>query len=180
MALKSRKLKCDNPSCEWEGYMRTKCKNKESEYYRKYLCRKHSKEESGFKEVSKKIKRTLESNKTKKKERDDYFEYHLDRCFKSEESGARIFNASRLNICHILPKYAFNSVQGDYNNYIYLTGDEHTEFDNLFFKLKWEELELKFPNSWSKVKSRLNLLLPKVTENNKMIRSIKEYLEWED
>ena len=54
----SKKLKCDNPSCEWEGYMRTKCKNKESEYYKKYLCPYHASIESVPKKKTQKQKRT--------------------------------------------------------------------------------------------------------------------------
>jgi len=174
----AKKLKCDKPFCEWEGYIRTKCKNKESDFYRKYLCPYHAKEEGGsVKKSSKRIK-TEKFNKEKSLDRSTYFDYHLDKCNKSEESGRPISNPTRLNICHILPKSHFPSVQSNIHNCIYLDGDEHTRIDRLIFSNRWEDIEKEFPNSWKLIKERLQLFINDVTENHGMLRSLKNYLGW--
>ena len=132
--MKNKKLKCDYEECQWEGFMRTKCKNENSKYYKKYLCPYHAKQEQGRKVKTNQRNRTEQLQLEKSEKRKVYFDYHIDRCFKSEESGKIITEPSRLNICHILPKSYFPSVGEHLYNFMYLDGEEHTEIDNLIFK----------------------------------------------
>lgn len=177
--MKNKKLKCDYEECQWEGFMRTKCKNENSKYYKKYLCPYHAKQEQGRKVKTNQRNRTEQLQLEKSEKRKVYFDYHIDRCFKSEESGKIITEPSRLNICHILPKSYFPSVGEHLYNFMYLDGEEHTEIDNLIFKNKWEEVEEKFPNVWEKIVKRLRVIVPEVTENHNMLRKLKEYLKWD-
>lgn len=180
MTLIAKKLPCEHHFCNWEGYIRTKCKNKKSDYYRKMLCPYHSSIEGEKKPKSKKRKRTEEENKVKSERRTEYFDYHIPLIHMSEESGIAIPNPSRMNVCHILPKTNFPSVDSLVENCVYLTGDEHTRIDNLIFSNRWEDVEKEFPNAWKLILERLNVVIPLVTENHSMLRNLKEYIKWED
>lgn len=129
----------------------------------------------------KKPKQVSEKKKSAKKKqsnrRNKYFDYHIERCTHCEESGEVIPYPSRLNICHIIDKGRHPSVEDNLDNYVYLTGDLHTEFDNLLFKHRFEELEKEFPNSWSVVVSRMEKLLPLVKEQTRFKIKFEEYLE---
>lgn len=156
-----KKLKCEYDYCSWEGYVRTICKNKNSNYHRKALCPKHA---------------TYEKEKTSSKKRSVYFDYHINRCNRSEEDGSYIAEPWRGNICHIVDKGRHPSVEDELNNYVYLTLDQHTAFDNYLFKHDWESLENKFPNSWKKAKERLLLFEDKIEENTKFKRDLIDYV----
>ena len=96
------------------------------------------------------------------------------------ESGKRISEPSALNICHILPKRkdgGFPSIQCDMSNAIYLTWQEHNDFDQHFDQGDYKYLENNFPKVWKIVINTLNLLLEKVVERNKTYVRLIEYLE---
>lgn len=176
--MKTKKLKCDYEDCSWEGTMRTRCKNDKSEYYRKFLCPTHSSKEKGAKKKSEQSKRTEQANKEKSERRLEYFNYHIPLVTVSEESGITIDNPSRLNVCHILPKSYFPSAEAILDNYMYLTGDEHTRIDILIFANRWEDIEKEFPKTWQLILLRLKKVIPLVKENHILLRNLKDYLEW--
>lgn len=127
------------------------------------------------------IPKQTEKNKTYRKSqsaiRDVYFEHHINLCQFSEESGMRIFNPTRANICHIFDKARHPSLQGNLKNCVYLTLDEHTEFDRLLYQHDFVKLELKFPNSWLKVCERIKELLPLCQEQTKFKLKLEGYLK---
>lgn len=174
------KLGCEYDGCNWEGTMRTRCKNAKSVYFKKALCPTHSRKEAAKKTKTKQVTRTESKAKELAERRQVFFDYHISICNSSDESGYPIDSPTRLNICHILPKSYFPSVGEELNNCVYLTGDEHTELDNLIFKNKWKEVQEKFPNTWEVIKVRLQEVIPKVTENHIMMRTLKDYLQWID
>ena len=126
------------------------------------------------------IPKQTEKNKLHRKSqsaiRDEYFLHHINLCQFSEESGVRIFEANRSNVCHIFDKARHPSLQGNINNFVYLTLDEHTEFDKLLYSHEFVKLELKFPNSWSKACERIKGLLSLCEENTKFKIKLEEYL----
>ena len=174
--MKNKKLKCDYEECQWEGFMRTKCKNENSKYYKKYLCPYHAKQEQGRKVKTNQRNRTEQLQLEKSEKRKVYFDYHIDRCFKSEESGKIITEPSRLNICHIFPKRKYKSVQYNLKNVILLTGDEHTRFDTLLDRMDFEKLEKEF-KSWNLIKKQMIELLPEVEERGNLYLKFSDYVE---
>jgi hypothetical protein len=105
-----------------------------------------------------------------------YFSYHIGRCKFSEESGVNIHSPTRANIAHIIDKGRHKSVQSHLDNFIYLTMQEHTDFDKLLFENNFEALEKNFPNAWGIALERLKILLPECTEKTKFIIKLEEYL----
>lgn len=128
------------------------------------------------------------TEKTKKKRIEErsclslFFQLNIEKLKKypySMESKERIFEPSALNICHILPKRkdgGFPSVQCDMRNVIYLTWQEHSNFDKYLDERDFSKLEYFFPISWKLVINILNSLLDNCRERNKMYFDIKEYL----
>lgn len=112
-----------------------------------------------------------------------FFEFHITQLEKkpfSEESGKIISEPSATNICHLLPKRkegGFPSVQCVIDNCIYLTWEEHNQFDKLLDERNYTKLEELFPKSWKKACEKLKKLLPLSLERNKMYFSLVEYLK---
>lgn len=129
-------------------------------------------------EDSKPIKKQTEKNKEKKREqsviRDSYFEYHLEKCTYSEESGKNIV-ATRANICHLFYKRTYKSVQGDLDNYVYLTLEEHSRFDQLLDTNDFKQLEKEF-KCWNIVVQRMEKLLPKISEKGSLKIKFEDYI----
>jgi hypothetical protein len=110
--------------------------------------------------------------------RDVYFTYHISKCRKSEESGVPIYEPNRTNICHILPKRTYKSVQGHFDNYIYLTLDEHTRFDKLLDEMEFDKLKKEFPSAIIILYLRFKKLIPFVTETDgKLFNNLKTYFK---
>lgn len=138
------------------------------------MCKKcYSKNKTSIKRVSQK---TLEKKAVQSTIRDEYFEWHIKHCKSSEESGKPINDPARTNICHLWPKRTYKSVQGDLDNCIYLTWEEHTRFDYLLDIFDFETLEKEY-KCWSKVVKRMENLLPKIEENGKLRYRFEEYLK---
>lgn len=106
--------------------------------------------------------------------RDVFFEHHMKLCKCSEEDGTSIFYPSRGNICHLFYKRTYKSVQGNLNNFVYLTLEQHERFDKLLDCNNFEVLEKEF-KCWPLVVSRMKALLPEVTENGKLKLLIEDY-----
>ena len=121
--------------------------------------------------------KTRKKNKEKKKERDVYFDYHINRCKASEDSGIVIYNATRANICHLLPKSTHQSVQANLDNCIYLTFPEHERFDKLLFEHDFEALEEQFEIGWKIACERLKKVIPLSTETTNLKTALTKYLE---
>lgn len=126
------------------------------------------------------IKKQTDKNKANRKSqfaiRDVYFSYHIERCKVSEESGVSIHNPTRANIAHIIDKGRHKSIQSHLDNFIYLTIQEHTDFDKLLFENDFEALEKSFPNAWGIALERLKTVLPECLEKTKFIIKLEEYL----
>jgi hypothetical protein len=129
----------------------------------------------------KKIPKQSVTNKVYRKAnsdiRDEYFNYHLKEIVGSEQSYVAITFPTRANICHIFDKGRHPSVQGNIANYVYLTLDEHTRFDQLLYQHEFRKLEGEFNSAWSKAVMRIKLVLPHVVENTKFKSKIEEYLK---
>lgn len=103
-------------------------------------------------------------------ELDSYFENKILLANKnpySFESGKKIYNVSRKNICHLLPKRTYKSVSTHIDNFVLLTYEEHTRFDNLLDKFRFVELADEFPRTFNKLKIF-------VKENEKIILENKK------
>ena len=115
-----------------------------------------------------------------KKERDialdSYFLYHIGKCKRSEESGVYI-SATKANCCHLFDKSRHPSLASNLQNSLYLTVDEHAQFDNLLYSHQFERLEKEFVNSWPIACKRMRELLPLCREESKFKYKIKEYLD---
>jgi len=126
------------------------------------------------------INKQTEKNNTYRKSqyeiREVYFSYHIANCRVSEEDGQIIYNPTRANIAHIIDKGRHKSVQSHLDNFIYLTMQQHTDFDKLLFENNFEALEKNFPNSWGIAIERLKILLPECLEKTKFVIKLQEYL----
>lgn len=96
----------------------------------------------------------------------------------SQNSGKRISNPSKLNICHILPKRktgGFPSVAEEDLNIVYLTWDEHTRFDGLLFSAEYGKIAEEMPTLFGLLQDRIPKLLEICRESNKMFFSLGDY-----
>lgn len=151
-----------------------KCKLCDNPAFSKGLCKVHTlKKPLKFKRASSETKKT-----EKQEKRSIYFEYHIERCTHSEESGIAINEPNRSNICHLIDKGRHPSLQDNLDNCIYLTFSEHERYDKLLFSLEFEKLEVEFKNSWSKSCEKYKNLLSLCEENTKFTRELKKYLEY--
>lgn len=93
----------------------------------------------------------------------------------SFESGKTIYNISRKNICHLLPKRTYKSVSCHDDNFVLLTFEEHTRFDHLLDKFRLDDVANEFPKTFQ--------LLLQFVKNNQYIlenKKLKEQLlSWE-
>ena len=149
-----------------------KCSECDRPAFSKGLCQLH--------QPKKGIKQNRESTKEKtaikKEKRNSYFEYHLERCTRSEESFKHISSPTRANICHILPKGIHPSIQDNLENCVYYLFEEHERFDKLLFSLEFEKLEKEFKNSWDKVCIRAKKVLLLCKESTNLSRELEKYL----
>lgn len=167
--LKQKKKPCI--SCGDDTYIFSKGK-----------CRRCSEIGSkGLKSGKNRIKHITEKKLKEKQEtreiRDEYFEHHINLCTHSEESGKQISNPTRANICHIFDKSRHPSLQANLENFVYLSFEEHQEFDKLLYSHKFERLEEEFKNSFEKACIRGEKLLSLCQENTVFMRKFKKYLD---
>ena len=120
--------------------------------------------------------KALAKNKSRSARRKPYFDYHMDKCTHSEESGVAIPNPGRVNICHLWPKGRFPSLEADLDNFVYLTWEEHNRFDAFLFSHDFGRVETEFPNSYREVFTRFAKLFPKCKERTKFYRAMEDYL----
>lgn len=150
-----------------------KCKECNNPVFSKGFCKFHQPKKS----IKQSRERTKEKKQLQSEKRGLYFEYHLERCTRSEESFKQISNPTRANICHILPKSLHPSLEDNLKNCIYLTFEEHERFDKLLFSLEFEKLEKEFKNSWQKICIIAEELLSLSNESSNLSREFKKYLD---
>ena len=130
--------------------------------------------------TSKGLKRTPLKKKIVQKEKSScikhYFVFFLIKCEKSEESGIKISDPTKANICHIFDKARHPSLACDLRNHIYLTLDEHQQFDNLLYTHQFEKLEKQFQKSWQIACTRARKIIHLCEENTNFLIKFKEYL----
>jgi hypothetical protein len=115
--------------------------------------------------------------KEQDKDLDWYFKYHIERCENSEQSGVAINNPTKANICHLFDKSRHPGVKHHRLNYVYLTIEEHAQFDNLLYTHQFNRLEEDFENVWRIACGRLSKLLPLCNESGTTFyHKIKDYL----
>lgn len=125
--------------------------------------------------IPKQTQKNKAYRKSQSEIRDVFFEHHSKFCKSSEENGELIYSPSRANVCHLFYKRTYKSVQGNLNNFVYLTLDQHTRFDNLLDKNDFKTLEEEF-KCWGLVTERMRLLLPEVKENGKLKMLFEDYI----
>lgn len=150
-----------------------KCKECDRPSFSKGLCQIHQPKKS----IKSSRESTKEKSIVKQDKRSTYFEYHLERCTRSEESFKQISEPTRANICHLIDKGRHPSLQDNLENCIYLTFEEHERYDSLLFSLRFADLEKEFKNSWDKSCEKYKRLLPLCEESTNFTRELKKYLD---
>lgn len=127
------------------------------------------------------LKKTTEKTAKKKKERSIklsiYYDYLISQCTHSEHSGKPILNPNRSNIAHLFDKSRHKSIEDNLSNYIYLTLEEHTEWDNLLLRHRFDELAVKFPKGWEIACRRMWNLISLCAENTGFKLAFENYFE---
>lgn len=150
-----------------------KCKECDRPAFSKGLCQVHQPKKS----IKQNREITKEKATVKQDKRNTYFDYHLEKCTRSEESFKQISEPTRANICHLIDKGRHPSLQDNLDNYIYLTFSEHERYDSLLFSLRFADLEKEFKNSWDKSCEKYNKLLSLCLESTNFTRELKKYLD---
>ena len=73
----------------------------------------------------------------------------------------------------MFPKRRYKSVATNDNNVVYLTWQEHTDFDRYVDTRDLEKLETFFPKTWNRMKK----VLPLVEENGKLKEFVNNILK---
>jgi len=94
----------------------------------------------------------------------------------SFETGSLITNISGVNIAHLFPKRKYKSVATNLDNFVLLTWDEHTEFDNLLDRMDFDRLKVKFPKSFQKLTEVL-YKYQDILEEGKLKENLFSYLK---
>lgn len=150
-----------------------KCKECDRLAFSKGLCQMHQPKKS----IKQSREVTKEKATAKQNKRNTYFEYHLERCTRSEESFKQISEPTRANIAHLIDKGRHPSLQDNLDNCIYLTFSEHERYDSLLFSLRFADLEKEFKNSWDKSCEKYKKLLSLCKESTNFTRELKKYLD---
>lgn len=158
------------------------CGREDQPWFSKKRCQRCAKiEDSKPLKRGSTIKKQTEKNKSYRKSRyairNDYFDHHINLCKVSEESGVLISNPTKANICHIFDKARHPSVQANLDNYVYLTVDEHTRFDQLLYQHDFERLGQEFPNCLPKVLHRIEIVSGVCTEKTKFFIKLEEWIQ---
>lgn len=125
-----KKYKCEYPECEKETQIRTKIKNRDSEYFGLNVCPYHANLEKAPKVKSDQTRRT---EKARAEQRKDYPEFYQKWCEKVKgwhcvECG-NIVQGNSTNIAHVLAKSTSPEVATNDMNIIVLCDKHHFDFD---------------------------------------------------
>lgn len=121
--------KCEYPNCENLSKIRSKIKNKDSEYYGLSVCNYHASQHR-LKVVSEQTRRT---QKVRKEQRKDYPEFYKKHCKIAVrkhclECGSKLQGTSS-EIAHIIRKSSNPELSVLDDNILYLCTDCHNIFD---------------------------------------------------
>lgn len=173
--LERKLYECEMDGCQRKVPIRSKLKSG------KKVCPLCKQREEGNQKKSYRLKPITEKkkkeNKEKKADLDPYFAYHIDKCESSEESGVRLSDPTKANICHLFDKARHKSIRANLDNCIYLTLHEHSRFDQLLYSHKFSALEKTFPNSWPIACKRMKKVLDLCQERTRFYFKIKDYLD---
>jgi hypothetical protein len=115
--------------------------------------------------------------KEQDKDLDWYFKYHIERCEHSEQSGVSINSPTKANVCHLFDKSRHPGIKHHRLNYVYLTIEEHAQFDTLLYTHQFKRLEEDFENVWRIACGRLAKLLPLCSESQTTFyHKVRDYL----
>lgn len=113
---------------------------------------------------------------------EEYFEYQIGRCNRSDHSNVPIPYPNRSNIAHILPKRKYKSVATHKENVMFLTLEEHTNFDNWMDGAQFDKMIDYFSDRFFIIlEQRLAQLLEVVEEWGSNARNLKKLIElWKE
>lgn len=179
--MKSKKLPCKQ--CGFEVAVRSKglcpaCRRSQRKEAGELPVYQHTPKRRSTLKTSKKGFKT-KSEKIQTPELKAFFDFHIERLTEnpvSEGSGRFILSPSKLNIAHIFPKAYYQSVATHKDNCIYLTWQEHTDFDNMTNANQWDRLKQKYPKIYELACTRAKKLLPLVQEQHKWRFNLEDHL----
>lgn len=132
-SMVKKKYKCQFPECNTESQIRSKIRNKDSEYYGLHVCNRHANQERALKVKSEQTSRT---EAARKEQRKDYPEFYQRWCEKAqvstcEECGTRL-KGNSTEIAHIIMKSTNNELAILDDNIIFLCFSNgcHSKFDS--------------------------------------------------
>ena len=125
----SKSLPCEFPGCETISDIRSKVKDRDSEYFGLYVCKYHA-NLLRKKTRSDKTRRTQEARKEQRKDYPEFFQKmcEIARVSVCEECGTRL-RGNSTEVAHILSKSTSPEVAVDPTNILFLCSDHHTQFD---------------------------------------------------
>lgn len=139
------RYQCQILGCDNKVSIRTKIKNRDSEYFGKMACAKCAKEHDIQKEkkvyrIKKRTEKTNEKRSEERKDFPDFFKKHINYIKENniccQECGDRLRGDSS-NVCHLVSKSSNPEIATNNNNIIYLCGlysknNCHALFDSNF------------------------------------------------
>ena len=122
---------CQYPGCKTLSQIRTKVKDKDSEYYGLYMCSYHG-NLLRPKKVSEKTRRTQTKRKEQRKDYPQFYQSMIELCQGKccIETGDIINDPSSVNIVHILAKSTSPEVATNPDNIVFMTWEAHSKFDS--------------------------------------------------
>lgn len=118
-------------------------------------------------------KRTSTRVRKEKESISSFFDEIKDKVVRiSAESGTMIYDFSKRNMCHILPKRHYKSVAENLMNIIPLQWEEHAEFDRLLDRGDKEALMTTFPNVCNLIRCRQEYFKEHVKEEGRILSLI--------
>lgn len=136
---------------------------------KKKICKSCSKETYIFSKgecLNCSRKRYVSKRSEDRKERRQFFKVGVGKSDYCVETGAYIQSLSSGNLCHILPKRSYKSVETDVNNIIILTLEQHHKLDRYLDSIDLQGLKENMPKSYEFIKSKFADLKEKVTETS--------------
>lgn len=122
--------KCQFPGCETTTKIRSKVKDRESEYYGLMVCNFHA-NQLRVKTVSDKTRRTQQARKEQRKDYPEFYQKHIEIAKSKEcEECKKRLQGNSTEICHILGKSDNPEIATEDLNIIYLCWECHTKFDH--------------------------------------------------
>lgn len=162
--IKKKLYLCNVKGCSWKGAMLSKG-----------MCPYHY--SLMYSEQRKKNKLNTKSSS------DEFFDKHI-KILKtrpySDYKMTPINRPSRVNICHILPKRetnGFPSMGEVDDNILYLTWQQHHNFDKWLDNREYDKLKKEMPEIYDILLERLPKLLEEAEERNKFYFDLKKLIE---